>query len=84
MIMWPAYIISAILAGGVLVSIIGQSVWLKKLIRGEVTPEEFESGRPEWGNTEVVGFRSRIGGRLVAAGKKILGEELNGDSDSEG
>jgi len=70
-----AYIFSGIIVAGVVTVIVGQTIWLKKLVTGEIGPEEFESGRPEWGSDpKVAGFSGRIGRRLVAAGEKILGE----------
>lgn len=74
-ILFTAFILPALIVGGVVTVIIGSSIWLRKLVKGDIGIEEFESGRFEWGDTEVVTFRRRIGDRFVAAGEKILGEE---------
>jgi hypothetical protein len=85
-----AYIVTGILVGGVAVSIIGQSVWLRKLVKGEITPEEFERGRVEWGSPSEVGkLYLRLGNTLVGQGQRILGKlkergiEENGDKHED-
>lgn len=77
-------ILSYLVAAGAAAWYILMQTWrLHQLIKGGISPEEFERGRIEWGtDPEMAALYSRVGRGLVTSGETILGQvEVREDPD---